>query len=48
MVGLEATGRQLPGPVRTIDSYNDGVFVDGILTKYCAHRGIESPDNISL
>ena len=48
MAGPEATGRQLPGPVRTIDSYNDGVFVDGILTEYCADRGIESPGNISL
>ena len=43
----EATGRQLPDPVRGIDSDNDGVIVDGILTEYCADRGIESPDNIS-
>ena len=47
MAGPEATGRQLTDPVRGIDSDNDGVIVDGILTEYCADRGIESPDNIS-
>ena len=48
MVGPEATGRQLPDPVRGIDSDNDSAFIDEILTKYCADRGIESSGNISL
>ena len=48
VAGPQATGRQLPELVRGIDSDNDGVFVDEILTEYCADRGIESPGNISL
>ena len=48
MVGPEATGRHLPDPVRGMDSDNDSVFVDEILTNYCADRGIESSGNISL
>ena len=39
--GLEAIGRQLPFPVKDIDSDNDSVFINGTLTQYCAERGIE-------
>ena len=41
VAGLEAIGRQLPFPVKGIDSDNDGVFINATLTKYCAERGIE-------
>ena len=36
MAGPEATGRQLPDPVRGIDSDNHSVSVDEILTECCA------------
>ena len=44
--GLEAIGRQLPFPVKGIDSDNDSVFTNDTLTndtltQYCAERGIE-------
>ena len=39
--GLEAIGRQLPFPVKGIDSDNDSVFINDTLTRYCAGRGIE-------
>ena len=42
VAGLEAIGRQLPFPVRGIDSDNDSVFINDTLTQYCAERGIES------
>ena len=38
---LEAIGRQLPFPVKGIDSDNDSVFINDALTQYCAGRGIE-------
>ena len=38
---LEAIGRQLPFPVKGIDSDNDSVFINDTLTQYCAERGIE-------
>ena len=41
VAGLEAIGRQLPFPVRGIDSDNDSVFINATLTQYCAERGIE-------
>ena len=37
---LEAIGRQLPCPVKGIDSDNDSVFINDTLTQYCAERGI--------
>ena len=39
--GLEAIARQLPFPVKGIDSDNDSVFIKENLTQYCAERGIE-------
>ena len=39
--GLEAIGRQLPFPIRGIDSDNDSVFINETLIQYCADRGIE-------
>ena len=39
--GLEAIGRQLPFPIRGIDSDNDSVFINETLIRYCAERGIE-------
>ncbi len=39
--GLEAIGRQLPFPVKCIDSDNDSVFINDTLTQYCAGRGLE-------
>ena len=39
VAGLEAIARQLPFPVRGIDS--DSVFINDTLTEYCADRGIE-------
>ena len=39
--GLEAIGRQLPFPVKGIDSDNDSVFINDTLTQYRAERGIE-------
>ena len=39
--GLETIGRQLPFPVKGIDSDNDSVFINDTLTQYCAGRGIE-------
>ena len=41
VVGLEAIGRQLPFPVKGIDSDNDSVFIKETLTQHCAERGIE-------
>ena len=41
VAGLEAIGRQLPFPVKGIDSDNDSVFINETLIKYCAGRGIE-------
>ena len=41
VAGLEAIGRQLPFPVRGIDSDNDSVFINATLTQYCTERGIE-------
>ena len=41
VAGLEAIGRQLPFPVKGIDSDNDNVFINETLIKYCAERGIE-------
>ena len=41
VAGLEAIGRQLPFPVKGIDSDNDRVFINETLIKYCAERGIE-------
>ena len=41
VAGLEAIGRQLPFPVKGIDSDNDSVFINATLTKYCAERSIE-------
>ena len=41
VAGLEAIGRQLPFPVKGIDTDNDSVFINETLTQYCAERGIE-------
>ena len=41
VAGLEAIARQLPFPVLGIDSDNDSMFINDILTKYCADRRIE-------
>ena len=41
VAGLEAIGRQLPFPVKGIDSDNDSVFINATLTQHCAERGIE-------
>ena len=41
VAGQEAIGRQLPFPVKGIDSDNDSVFINETLIKYCAERGIE-------
>ena len=41
LAGLEAIGRQLPCPVKGIDSDNDSVFINATLTQHCAERGIE-------
>ena len=41
VAGLEAIGRQLPCPVKGIDSDNDSVFINDTLTQYRAERGIE-------
>ena len=46
VAGLEAIGRQLPFPVKGIDSDNDSVFINDTLTnetltQYCAERSIE-------
>ena len=41
VAGLEAIGRQLPFPVKGIDSDNDSIFINDTLTQYCAERGIE-------
>ena len=41
VAGLEAIGRQLPFPVKGIDSDNDSVFINETLIKYCAERGIQ-------
>ena len=41
VAGLEAIARQLPFPVKGIDSDNDSVFIKETLTQYCAERGIE-------
>ena len=41
VAGLEAIARQLPFPVKGIDSDNDSVFINDTLTQYCAERGIE-------
>lgn len=39
--GLEVVRRQLPVPVRGIDSDNDSAFIDETLQDYCTSRGIE-------
>ena len=41
VTGLEAIGRQLPFPIRGIDSDSDSVFINATLTQYCGERGIE-------
>ena len=41
VAGLEAIAKQLPFPVKGIDSDNDSVFINDPLTEYCADRGIE-------
>ena len=46
VAGLEVIGRQLPFPVKGIDSDNESVFINETLinetlTQYCAERGIE-------
>ena len=41
VAGLEAIGRQLPFPIRGIDSDNDSMFINATLTQYCGERGIE-------
>ena len=38
---LEAIAKQLPFPVKGIDSNNDSVFINDTLTEYCADRSIE-------
>ena len=43
VAGLEAIGRQLPFPVKGIDSDNDSVFINETLIKYCAGRASSSP-----
>ena len=43
VAGLEAIGRQLPFPVKGIDSDNDSVFINETLTQYCAERASSSP-----
>ena len=45
VAGLEAISRQVPFPVKCIDSDNDSVFINETLIKYCAERGIESAGN---
>ena len=40
-LGLEAIARQLPFPVRGIDSDNDSAFINETLVQYCTQRGIE-------
>src|SRR5512135_19982 len=39
--GLEVIRRQLPVPVRGIDSDNDSAFINETLQDYCTSRGIE-------
>ena len=41
VAGLEAIAKQLPFSVLGIDSDNDSVFINDMLTRYCADRGIE-------
>ena len=41
VAGLEAIGRQLPFPVKGIDSDNDGAFINETLIQYCTDHGIE-------
>ena len=41
VTGLEAIGRQLPFPIRAIDSDNGSVFINATLSQYCGERGIE-------
>ena len=46
VAGLESIARQLPFPVKGVDSDNDSVFINNTLinetlTQYCAERGIE-------
>ena len=41
VAGLEAIAKQLPFPVKGIDSDNDSVFINDPLTEYCADLGIE-------
>ena len=41
VAGLEAIGRQLPFPIRGIDSDNDSVFINATLAQYCGERSIE-------
>ncbi len=39
--GLHIIGRQLPVPIRGIDSDNDSVFINETLVQHCADSGIE-------
>ena len=39
--GLEAIGRQLPLPIRGIDSDNDRASINETLIRWCAGLGIE-------
>ena len=39
--GLEAIGQRLPFSIRSIDSDNDGAFINETLIGYCADSGIE-------
>ena len=41
LAGLEAIRRQLPFPIRGIDSDNDGVFINETLLKWTSQHGIE-------
>src|SRR5262249_4147175 len=38
--GLEVIGRQLPIPIRGIDSDNDSAFINDTLLAYCQQRGL--------
>lgn len=41
VAGLEVIGRQLPMPVKGIDSDNDSAFINDTLLEYCQRRKIE-------
>ena len=42
VAGLEAIGRQLPFPIRGIDSDIDSLFINATLFQYCGEPGIKS------